>query len=579
MRLIYLHIFLICMILAGCGHDSETQKKFAEIDRICEEDTATAMSMLKSIDYRTLSEKDRHRHDLLNIKTRDKAYKRHSSDSLVLDVIDYYSSHLDQGFYPEALYYGGRVYADMGDAEKAIAYFQDALDAVSDNKEARQLKGNIYSQIGRLLDDLRQHKEAIINFEKAIECCYALKDSSNLVYDLLSLSTVHLHDADTIASKKDIDEALRYIDAIPVEDKAWVKVQLASNMAEVGKHKHALAIIRENLNLVDSTCYNYALANAADIYRINEILDTAYIYAKELAISQDINNRITGYDVLFSPQLINIVPKDTLISYISSYKQNVDDYLERHGNEDAIDIHKKYNYDIHVREKQEVIKKNNELLIIVIVLSFIFIIMSAIFLFFDMKNKIKLEKAMCLIQAIFLKMYETGMIDVVKTEKINDFHLIECVKPKVLPFYAATKTNILKDNLLSKLDILIQSIGNTPLEDLDLQKSEIVRILNNHITNKKSITRETQFMKKLEEAVLESCPEFKLRLEILTLNQIKRIEYEVALLLRAGISPKNIAMLLDRTKSSITDRRRSLTKKIFGDSANNHKLDLLISIL
>lgn len=55
----------------------------------------------------------------------------------------------------------------------------------------------------------------------------------------------------------------------------------------------ALILIRENLPRVDSLCYNYALANAANIYKMNGILDTAYIYAKKLANREDYNNRLT----------------------------------------------------------------------------------------------------------------------------------------------------------------------------------------------------------------------------------------------------------------------------------------------
>lgn len=48
----------------------------------------------------------------------------HTSDSLILDVIDYYSSNDDRNLYPEVLYYGGRVYSDLGDYPTSLSYFR-----------------------------------------------------------------------------------------------------------------------------------------------------------------------------------------------------------------------------------------------------------------------------------------------------------------------------------------------------------------------------------------------------------------------------------------------------------------------
>lgn len=80
--------------------------------------------MLDSIKYDGLSDHDRHFFDFLSIKANDKAYVRHESDSLILDVIDYYSSHNKDNIYPEALYYGGRVFSDLGDLPTALRYFR-----------------------------------------------------------------------------------------------------------------------------------------------------------------------------------------------------------------------------------------------------------------------------------------------------------------------------------------------------------------------------------------------------------------------------------------------------------------------
>jgi len=337
---------------ASCGDGKELHGKFEDIDRMSDIDAQKAMSMLDSIDYASLQESERHRYDLLHIKTRDKAYVTHTSDSLVLDVIDYYADHRKEGLYPEALYYGGRVYSDMGDYPTAIDYFQKALDVIPDDKEHLQLKCRALSQTGRLLDGLMLHSQSIPYMDEAIKIESVLKDSLRLVYDELLISKAYLYEDNIHESRCHIDNALRYSVNIPEEDKAWIKVQKTDILLAENKVDTALILIRENLPRVDSLCYNYALANAANIYKMNGILDTAYIYAKKLANREDYNNRLTGFDVLFSNELRTVVPSDTLLSYISHYKQYIDDYLDRYKTDETVIRHSKYNYDLHVRERE-----------------------------------------------------------------------------------------------------------------------------------------------------------------------------------------------------------------------------------
>lgn len=149
MRFIRFFIILIAVALFACSRGRN--EKLEEIDALCDSHPRLAMLMLDSIDYNHFSSADRHRFDLLSIKSRDKAYVRHTSDSLILDVIDYYQSHQKSGLYPEALYYGGRVYSDIGDLPTALTYFQKAIDVIPDNKENLRFKSIVNNQTGRLL--------------------------------------------------------------------------------------------------------------------------------------------------------------------------------------------------------------------------------------------------------------------------------------------------------------------------------------------------------------------------------------------------------------------------------------------
>lgn len=157
MRNIWITYILGMWLIGGCScsgrgrHDAE----FRRIDRLCDSVPEQAIRAFDSIDRSSLSDRDRNHYDLLSIKSRDKAFIVHSSDSLILDVIDYYAKHRSEGPYPEALYYGGRVYSDIGDLPTALEFFQKALDEIPEDDEHLRFRSTVLNQTGRTLHSLR----------------------------------------------------------------------------------------------------------------------------------------------------------------------------------------------------------------------------------------------------------------------------------------------------------------------------------------------------------------------------------------------------------------------------------------
>ena len=126
-------------------------------------------------------------YQLLCIKANDKAYIRHTSDSLILLVLHYYIEKRDERHLPEAYYYAGRVYRDLEDAPQALDYFEKAIDALPIN-EGYQLKSKIYSQMGTLFLYQKTYDEALKMFKEAQKCDIALKDSANMVFNLRDIA-------------------------------------------------------------------------------------------------------------------------------------------------------------------------------------------------------------------------------------------------------------------------------------------------------------------------------------------------------------------------------------------------------
>lgn len=188
-------------VLSGCRRH-EADGRLARVAGIVSAQPEEALRMLGAVDRDSLREADRHYYDLLSVKAADKAYITHVSDSTVLEVINYYASHGPDSLRAESLYYGGRVYRDIGDYPTSLRYFQSALDMLPEDTPYLTLRANVLSQTGRLINTLRLYERAIPYIEESIRVDSVLNDSLGLMFDTQLLGTVYIKER-----KYDIAEA------------------------------------------------------------------------------------------------------------------------------------------------------------------------------------------------------------------------------------------------------------------------------------------------------------------------------------------------------------------------------------
>ena len=186
-------LLLICVLLCfcHCGHKPYPQSLMMA-DSLASACPDSAVSLLKSIAGTMQDEPEATRmyYRLLCIKANDKAYIEHTSDSLILPVLHYYLEKDDERHLPEAYYYAGRVYRDLGDAPQALEYFEKALEALPEEGKY-PLKGKIYSQMGMLFLYQGLYNEALDVFKKRHICNVELKDSVGMVYTLRDMADAY----------------------------------------------------------------------------------------------------------------------------------------------------------------------------------------------------------------------------------------------------------------------------------------------------------------------------------------------------------------------------------------------------
>ncbi|MGM9826729.1 MAG: tetratricopeptide repeat protein [Muribaculaceae bacterium] len=555
-------IIILCLGLAGCGGSAHD----ARLSRIADSLDANphgALAALDSIDASRLSEADRHYYDLLTVKSRDKAYVTHTSDSLILSVMQYYEHH-DTDHYPEALYYGGRVYSDLGDFPTALRYFQDALSVTPIDKDIH-LRGNILSQCGRLLSSINLKSSAINYIKEAIHIDSIENNLFNLAYDNELLGHIYMNRSEYDQAFIYFSKAKHYADYLVSEDQANMQMYLAAVYLKRDMIDSAMFYIKDLPSKVPTNCRNICLKFAADTYLKAGILDTAYLYAKELAFSNNPNNRKSGYQILLSDEMSDYIPEDSLRWYIYNYRKTLKNFYDGQSSRGALVQNAFYNYQLHERAKNEVERKNTLLIsYICILFCLVLICFISILIFRYRRNKTLLELHRSKDAIERLK-------QIISDEKIS-------IKESNPVHHGNIGSMELREQLKKELESLNET-GLVVELPHQLTSSETYCNLQNYIKQERIISEYPAFWVELEEIVKLNFPDFKKRLEILLGGNIKEHELQTVLLIKCGLNTKQMMILLGRTKTAISERRKNLSNRILGQKSTSSYIDAIIRLL
>lgn len=564
-------IIFSLVLLLGCSESAHDER----LERIAEtvsDSPEEALNSLDSIDCRTLSTADSYFYDFLWLKACDKAYILHTSDSLYLRIYDYYSQRKDDGLYPEVLYYGGRVYSDLGDYPTALSYFQRSVDCLSDNDRNPDLRSRAYSQTGRLLTTLRLYDEAIPYIEAALDVNRQTKDTTNLIYNLQLLGGTYLRASDYQPAESYFRESLELCERRSSPHQTVIsQIYLAAVKYKLGQTDSALLFIRNTPDNVKQINRNSALAHASNIYLDAGLLDSAYLFSHELISSSNPLNKQIGYQVILSPELRSFIHPDSLDKYIDEYRGLLENFYNENENELAINQQSLYNYQLHEREKEKAEKSNEKLWRWVIGFMFAVAIMMIVILLLKNKNKkniIELQQAIQYISDLEheIKNAQSNTICATKTETDGNIsNRDKSVNPPVLPDPAKNTESELRALLKSKLMALYESSSEKSAIPAAIYESEPYQELLRRISSGKSINDNDGLWVELEETVLKSSPRFKTNLNLLTLGKLTVLDLHTALLIKCGIKPSQMTILLGRSNGAIISRRESLcVKQYFG---------------
>lgn len=142
--------------------------------------------------------------------------------------------------------------------------------------------------------------------------------------------------------------------------------------------------------------------------------------------------------------------------------------------------------------------------------------------------------------------------------------------------------HINEDDIRSQLRAeLIQKneeMPNAPVSSI-IKNSAVYKIIIEQIHHKAAISDNSDIWKKLNNLIARTNPGFKKTLSLLSVSNLSQSEYHTLMLIKCGISPTDMCILLSRTKGTISKRREILCNKIMGEKLGTQNFDNIIRLL
>ena len=550
------HLFTIIfyiILLTACGNREHVQfEKLQQIDSIAEINADSAVAMIKTINRDTLLSNDnKYYFDLLEIRTNDKAYIAHTSDSAILSVINYFENHDFNDLLPVAYYYGGRVYSDLGDAPQALEYFQKALDCENINTKTTAVA---YSQVASIYHEQKIYDLAIPAYNKAIELNNKNNNYINILYNTHNLGEIY-----SAQNKKDsaiiiFNEILKYASEIGNQKLiSTTKLSLAELFLFKHNYKQSsvlLESIKQPLPNEDSILIANTYAHL--YYRLNDVDSTIY-YCNKLIKSQFIKAQLNEYNILANLHMHNNRINDAYDAMIMSTKLS-DSIRKIQTPQEIRQLSAIYNYQIRERENNKLKQEahENEIKLILLSISiFIIVVVALIFAYaLRMKNKAQKEK-----------------INRILNEHYQSQNLISNAENRISELEALLETETDKSQrLINELEIQKESL------QLYTQQAKLREEATNAIETSDVATR---FRKALDENANPTKEDWEqldnyinlqfpgFKSVLYKLVKLSEIEYQVSLLIKCKFSPNEIGRLVNLSKSGLGNARKRLFVKAF----------------
>lgn len=566
---INLVIILFCIgFFSACTEKPAYPEAMSQAIRRAEAAPDSALLYLNSLSDSALQsepEETRMYYGLLKIKANDKLYKRHSTDTGIEKIVQFYNEYGDSRKQMEAYYYLGSVYRDLRDAPRAIKAFQYATTLGEKTKEYG-LTGKAYGQICTLLTRQGIYDEAEKAGRKELEYAILRNDSVGVGYSLRNIARI-FHD------RHELDSALHYYMEGYEKGAMRIKDIILSEVPWIyydkGKPEKAKSLIFELFEKGEYSYNNWVLLGkiyqqAGELEKArgcyHNVLDKGSLYQIQGAY-QGLSELETRLGHL--PEAIAYANKSL------AYQDSINQWTQT---ETVAKIQALYNFQSYEEENNRLQAENSRHRLWILSLSSGLILFAgAGYLYY---NRLQHKKEKILRLARTARMLKELAYQ-------NNSILLEDEKQTLKELQARSQQlenekSYLQKQLQKAEKELSSYAQPAPPHVLSLKNSEIYRIFHRWNENSAKITEEQ--WKELRSAIDRTYPRFTDRL--LTLYpKLSEVELQICYLIKISLPLKTIAQMLNRSNSAITNARVRMYKKLKGMDGKAEYLDQYISDL
>lgn len=530
------NLLFLCLLLllVSCSDHKKASEMFDSVNTVILANPDSALRMLDSLssEIDLTDEAMSCHYNLLYIKAKDKANFTFDSDSTILAILPYFEHHTER--LPEAYYYAGRVYSEMGDAPEALNYFRKSLELLPEDthsEDVLKLKTVVLTQIGATLRYQFLIKDSQEYFEKAYICDSMLKDTSNMISSLIDIG-------DSYRDSKECDSAFYYYNKADVlctiinneKDRANVLNQEARLYYDRKQYKEALSCLLKISDFYKDAQSGIYAMNALVYYSLG-IKDSASYYWMENKESGTLYAKTEAYAGLANIEMSkgNI---DQATKYINKYLVFSDSTRKIVQAESVIKINKFYNYK-HKSEEVNDLKISN------------------------MEKKQGLWMLGSVVVVILLVFF--CAFHYMRTKQLNaDLQLTRYRR------------------LVEKMDAEKENTLTTEIKTHEkIHLSSIVRRVHNLIENGEIMKSDE--WKEVEMLIDDVYPTF-LR-TLYELRFLNKTDLQICKLMKLGFSPNDVSKLIGRDKSTVSASRKKLAQKAFGRGKTSKDWDEYIRSL
>lgn len=538
-----------------------------------EDSVQTTIKMLHDVESQlpSLSKKQEMRYQLLWHKAMNKAYVPFKSDSIMLQVVDYYNHYGSANDRMLSYYLLGCVYRDMHEVPKALEYFNKAVQQ-ADSKSVgcnNLTLSRVYGQMAVLFDLQHLPYQENDALDNAVKYAYLAKDTLNAIRNYQNKQAAY-------ASLGKIDSAIiiNNLASEKFRKHGFLRdadIAIAANLGyylkkyDIRKAKDAYehqktANFRGNINYEES--YAYILYEQGSYYLLDNKLDSAYITLnKSLQLSKSYSNKAAAtrglaryYEKINNPEA---AAKYALLS--SEY--NDSDFVATRSDQ-LQQMYAMYNYDRHkelaIQAELKAERRTNLIYVIIACSVVIFVIFFAYF-----RRRINKRNR---IIAITHHLHSDSILQLrmAKEElaKLRDY------KENAIPMLIQEKEMMIKQlsdqvkkyedanisHSLLELDGLIQS---APIY-------ERLRYLENHPQEKISKNDWANLMDTIERNVYHFAA---------LKQKLSEKEYRICMLVKLRFSPSTISYFVGTSLSDISLSRQRMLAKLCGKAGKAKEFD------